>query len=336
MRQALYLMLLLITSTYCKSQSTLYFTGRETSRVAINAAYSYQCAAFDSAGKTLTYTAETLPAWLSFNAATHTLTGKAPGKPGQYPVALAVTNGVKKAYQRFMLTVYNKQTANIACIGNSITNGTSTFNSYRRALWQMLHRAGYNVDMIGSWSKHHGGGEVPNPDFDMDHDGHSGWTAEQVLHPPDWDSIRGNLTQWLTDYTPGITLIELGTNDVFQCRKTEDVITNLSQIVGLLRKANNHVKMAVAQIPPLGQQWAPKKLCGDSVTYDERIHELNNAMLQFAKQQSTTASPVIVVDQYTGVNPATDMYDDIHPNTKGEEEMARRWFEAIKGWMKKL
>ena len=40
-------------------------------------------------------------------------------------------------------------------------------------------------------------------------------------------------------------------------------------------------------------------------------------------------SPVIVVDQYTGYNPATDSYDNYHPNAVGEEKMASRWFSAL-------
>lgn len=31
-----------------------------------------------------------------------------------------------------------------------------------------------------------------------------------------------------------------------------------------------------------------------------------------------------------------DMYDDIHPNSKGEKIMAQRWFDAMRGYLKKL
>ena len=315
--------------------ATVYFTTKENNRVHVDSVYQYQCAAFDSSGNTLSFSADGLPAWLTFNATSRTLTGK-PLKAGQYPVTLAVSNGKVKAYQRFMLTVYNKSTVNILCIGNSITNGTNKFNSYRRALWQMLHKGGYNIDMIGSWSKHHAGGDVPSPDFDMDHDGHSGWTAEHIFNPPDWDSARGNINQWLTTYHPDIVLVELGTNDVFQCRKATDVIANFATLVNLLRTNNSAVKIFIAQIPPLGDEWAPKKLCGDSVMYDTRIRELNKDILAFTKQHFTTQSPVIAVDQYNGVTPRTDMYDDIHPNNIGEKSMAERWFNAIKKYLKPL
>ena len=333
-----YFLLLLLPVFFLKAScqdslhSKLYFTSAENSRVHIGATYYYKCTAFDSSRGALLYSAETLPAWLTFNTATHVLAGKAT-KTGQYAVTLAVSNGAAIAHQHFMLTVFDAHTVNIACIGNSITNGTSTYNSYRRALWQMLHKAGYNFDMVGSWSKHHAGGPVPNPDFDMDHDGHSGWNAAHIFNPPDWDSARGNINQWLTMYTIDIALVELGTNDVFQCRTAKDVIANLTTLVNVLRKQNGQVKILIAQIPPLGVQWAPKKLCGDSIGYSTRIYELNTAILALTHKLNNHASPVIAVDQFTGVNPATDMYDDIHPNTKGEEEMAKRWFDKIKNFL---
>src|SRR5689334_651691 len=96
-------------------------------------------------------------------------------------------------YRLFLCLVWCVQTAiaqdtarttTILCLGNSITNVTNKYNSYRRPLWQLLHNGHYNVDMIGSWNKHHMGGDVPNPDFDMDHEGHSGWTAAHMFTPP--------------------------------------------------------------------------------------------------------------------------------------------------------
>ena len=111
---------------------------------------------------------------------------------------------------------------------------------------------------------------------------------------------------------------------------------NFSTIINKLRKRNPSVKILLAQIPPLGQQWAPKKLCGTDTAYDKALINFNKAVLEFARKNNTAASPVIVVDQFTGVDPATDMYDDIHPNDKGEMKMAERWYRALKPLLTKL
>jgi acyl-CoA thioesterase I len=318
------------TELLSAQQQRLSFITPVINRAGKGALYNYHFEAMDSAHDPITYTVKKLPPWLSYNATAQTISGKAT-KAGQFLVQLIARTKTDTAQQNFMITVYDAQTINILCIGNSITNGTSTFNSYRRALWQMLHAGNYNFDFIGSWNKHHMGGEFPNPDFDMDHDGHSGWNAQDIFTPPSWDSIRGNLPVWLHTYTPDIVLMELGTNDVFQCRAEDDVIKNLTEAINVLRNKNSKVKIFVAQIPPLGAQWSDKKLCGDSVDYASRITELNNAIATFGKKMN-----IVVVDQFTGIDPAKDMYDDIHPNDAGEKIMAERWFVYIHNYLKKI
>ncbi len=314
---------------------SIVITSKLSNRVRIDETYNYLIEAIDSANKQLTFSVDPLPGWLTYNGNAHTISGKA-AKTGQYPVHIVITDGKDTIHQRYMLTVFDNQTTNILCLGNSITNGTGKYNSYRRDLWQMLHKANYNFDFIGSWDKHHMGGAVPIPDFDMDHEGHSGWTFEDMFHPPDWDSTRGNINVWLQQYVPDIVLIELGTNDVFHCRKTKDIIKDLGSLVETLRNKNNRVKIFVAQIPPLGAQWAPKKLCGNDTTYNSRILELNNAIAVFVKENNNDRSRITKVDQFSHVDPATMMYDDIHPNDTGEKIMAERWFNAIQHYLKKL
>ncbi|MBV9961972.1 MAG: putative Ig domain-containing protein [Parafilimonas sp.] len=332
------LLLLFLSLIYINAEAqtdSVYFTSKEILRVAVNTNYYYQPNAFDSANNNISYTVNNLPTWLSWNAGTRSISGKT-NKVGQYAVDIIAYTKTDTAHQPFMLTVYDKQTTNILCLGNSITNGVDTFNSYRRDLWQIMHAGNYNFDFIGSWSKHHMGSDVPIPDFDMDNEGHSGWTFEDILKPPSWDSLKGNLHEWIKTYTPDIVLIELGTNDVFQCRKPSDMFGNLNVIVALLREKNKHVKIFLAQIPPLGAQWSDKKLCNNDTTYHHAIIYLNNQIVVYAKEYSTTQSPIIIVDQYTGVDPSVDMFDDIHPNTKGEKIMAERWFNAIQPYLKKL
>jgi acyl-CoA thioesterase-1 len=311
------------------------FVSKAVNRVAEGSTYQYAVRAFDSLGRTIEYTVANLPSWIKFNKEKNTLSGLAK-KAGQYPIQINAVTKDTTVTQHFMLTVYNKQTVNILPIGNSITNGTSVYNSYRRSLWQLLHAANYNFDFIGSWDKHHMSGEVPNPDFDMDHDGHSGWKASDVLQPPDWDMQRGNLREWLKNYTPNIVLIELGTNEVFQCVPVKEAIANIDTIIQLLRKKNPVVKILLAQIPPLGNQWGPKKLCGTDTAYDQAIKIFNEGVVGFARKKNTKQSPVILVDQFTGVDPSVDMYDDIHPNDKGEKIMAERWFAPMKKYLKKI
>lgn len=311
------------------------FITKEITRVEVDKQYHYRFNAMDSMGRALTYWVGDLPGWLHFDSSKLSISGRTTS-PGQYQVRILAICGKDTARQYFMLTVFNDRTTNILCLGNSITNGVDVFNSYRRDLWFMLHQGNYNFDFIGSWSKHHMGTEVPNPDFDMDHEGHSGWTLQDIFQVPDWDSARGNINIWLKSYTPDMVLVELGTNDVFHCRKLPDIMADMAKLVTVLRAKNPAVRIFIAQIPPLGNKWASQKLCKNDTTYDQSLRTFNQAIPGFVRKCTTKVSPVIVVDQYSGINPAIDTFDDIHPNNRGEQIMAQRWFNAIHRYLSKL
>ena len=329
------LVFLQITNSFVSKAQKLFFTSTIVNRVAVNEKYTYSVAVKDASQKKIQFSCNNLPSWLSFDTKNNILSGIAKNT-GQYDIQITALNGDTTLHQNFMLTVFNKQTVNILPLGNSLTNGTNVYNSYRRYLWQMLHKANYNFDFIGSWDKYDMGGPVSNPDFDMDHDGHSGWKASDVLNQPDWDKQRGNIRDWLLTYTPDIALLEFGTNEVFQCIKNTDAINNIDTVIQLLREKNKSVKILLAQIPPLGAAWADKKLCSNDIEYSKAVIEFNKAILQYGKAKNSTGSPIIIVDQFTDVNPAVDMYDDIHPNAIGEKKMAEKWFDAIKKYLRKL
>jgi len=340
MKYLFVLILLCIVIAECQAQDSTQrprpaFTSTEINRIRVNEHYQYKIMATDSTSAVLSYDYKPLPLWLKFDPVKKTLSGR-PVKAAQYPIELLVANQYGVSRQKFMLTVFNNKTTSILCLGNSITNGTGKYNSYRRALWQILHTTGYNFDLIGSWSKHSMGAEMPDADFDLDHEGHSGWTFADMLHPPGWDSIRGNIYTWLNLYTPDIVLMELGTNDVFQCRTIAEMLKDLEELVQSLRQKNSQVKVFVAQIPPLGKQWANQKLCGNNKDYDQAIQDLNKAIISFCHMHSQEKSPMIAVDQYSGINTDTEMYDDIHPNEKGEKKMAEKWFGAIHKYLNKF
>ena len=177
---------------------------------------------------------------------------------------------------------------------------------------------------------------MPDDDFDTDHEGHSGWTTSDFVSPPAWDSSRGNIRAWLRGYRPDIVLIESGTNDVFQCNNEDSIIAGFSKLILLLRRANPMVKIFVGLVPPLGPAWRYKQLCGNDRMYEQAIHSLNDKLCLFCEKFSERSSPILYVDQYVDIDPSVDMYDDIHPNTRGEQIMAGRWFRAIERSIPKL
>ena len=200
----------------------------------------------------------------------------------------------------------NTRTVTIAPIGDSITNGGNSRPSYRRALWQKLQQGGYDVDFVGSKNTFFGNNPpVSEQDFDLDHEGH--WAEEAGF-------VADNIDAWLTGYTPDIVIMHLGTNDFDRGQSNQSTLVEFESIIASLRADNPLVTILVAEIIPLQNQ---------------DTSSLNTAIRNWAPAQSTSLSPVIVVDQYTGYNPATDSYDNYHPNAVGEEKMASRWFSVL-------
>jgi acyl-CoA thioesterase-1 len=108
------------------------------------------------------------------------------------------------------------------------------------------------------------------------------------------------------------------TNDGFANESTLSTISEIGQLIDVLRADNPTVTVLLAKIIPTR----------DPIS-NQRISELNQQIDGVAALKSTAESPVIVVDQNSGFNVGEDTYDGIHPNLAGEEKMAQKWFDAI-------
>jgi acyl-CoA thioesterase-1 len=201
------------------------------------------------------------------------------------------------------------RTWRIMPIGDSITEAEGPYNSYRRPLWQMLNDAGIDTDFVGSRSGNRDG-QVPNPDFDTDHEGHWGWRADRFLRD-------NNIQTWSQTYVPDVILIHLGTNDIFQGQGVSGTINDIGQIIDIVRDANPRVIVLVAQIIPTSDPSRPS------------LEPFNEAIPELVSSRDSADSPVRLVDQYTGFDATVDTYDGVHPDVSGENKMAQKWFDAL-------
>jgi hypothetical protein len=192
-------------------------------------------------------------------------------------------------------------------LGDSITRGRIDHWSYRRDLEAALTGANCAFDFVGSASGPSSGpGE---PLIDRDHDGHSGLRT---------DEIRNRMDNWMPGNDHDWALVHVGTNDVLQGTSIAEARANIADIIDILRGANANVGILLAQvIPNLPENEAD-------------VAALNDAIASVAAEKDQpSASPVIVVDHYSGYSTFTHNYDQIHPNDAGEALMAQRWFEAL-------
>lgn len=221
-------------------------------------------------------------------------------------------------------------------LGNSITQGNTTYPGYRYELWKMLVDAQLDAELVGSHDVNEGGlspvqGTVyKDRTYTNRNEGHWGWSADEILNGRDG---KGNLAAWLQGYTPDIVLLHLGTNDMFrQCGSAEaprpacyqETIEELKEVIKQIRGKNPSTTFFVAKLIPAYGQVTGSWAAGN-------IQKLNDMIPALVQEMNTAASPVVLVDQNTGFDPTTgaDTHDGIHPNRSGELKMAQIWFAAI-------
>ena len=211
-------------------------------------------------------------------------------------------------------------TVGIVPLGDSVTKGSTqtaqeaSYPTYRYWLWHALQDNGYDVNFVGSWDQP----RFQDFSFDQDNEGHGGYTTDGILNGASDDPGQGHLSGWLGSYYPDIALVELGTNDVLHQVPADQSIRNLEAIIDTLRARNPQVKILVGTVIPTS-------------IYRENLIALNQKIPQVAAHKSTAASPVNIVDLYSGYDGLTDnqLPLGVHPNRRGEQKIAAKWYDAL-------
>ncbi|MDQ0374104.1 GDSL-type esterase/lipase family protein [Cellulomonas humilata] len=195
----------------------------------------------------------------------------------------------------------------IMTLGDSITGSPGC---WRALLWQKLQQTGYtNIDMVGTLPAQ-GCGIT----YDGDNEGHGGYLVTNV-------ATQNQLVGWLSATHPDIVVMHFATNDVWSNKSPQEILAAWTTLVQQMRASKPTMKILVAKIIPV----APSS-CSDC---PQRTINLNAAIPAWAAGLSTSASPITVVDQWTGWNAATDTSDGVHPNETGIVKLADRWYPAL-------
>ncbi|MFN8074743.1 MAG: carbohydrate binding domain-containing protein [Kineosporiaceae bacterium] len=189
-------------------------------------------------------------------------------------------------------------------LGDSITLGFgSSGGGYRPTLWRNLTGAGATVDLVGSVSDN----PLPSGLGDGDHEGHSGWTIQQVLD---------NVTRWQQSARPQTILLHIGTNDLTN-RDTANAPGRLEQLVDRILANDPSVNLFVASI--IRMSYASGT--ADVQTYNSRIPALVSARV-------AKGFKVYNVDMFSALG-TSDLGDAVHPNNNGYVKMGNAWWAAL-------
>jgi lysophospholipase L1-like esterase len=192
-------------------------------------------------------------------------------------------------------------------LGDSITGSPGC---WRALLWNKLQSNGYtNIDFVGTLPPQ-GCGVT----YDGDNEGHGGILATNIVS-------QNQLPGWLSATHPDIVLMHLGTNDVWNNIAPATILAAFGTLVDQMRASNPNMKVLVAQIIPMNPTG-----CAECAA---RVVALDNQIPAWANAKSTAASPVVVVDQWTGFVDSTDTGDGVHPNDAGNLKMSNRWYPPL-------
>ncbi|MEW6027456.1 MAG: LamG-like jellyroll fold domain-containing protein [Planctomycetota bacterium] len=184
---------------------------------------------------------------------------------------------------------------------------SSMRTGYRSHLWYTLQAGGYNVDFVGSIIA----GEAVVPAFDPDNEGHGGWTAGQ---------IEAAIYGFLVANPADIILLHIGTNGLTS--NPQDVNDILEEIDRYEADYSTHITVLLAKII-------------NRMDYSATTTQFNNNVAAMAQARIAAGDDIVIVDMENGagINYATDMIDDLHPNDGGYQKMANLWFVYLNDYL---
>lgn len=189
-------------------------------------------------------------------------------------------------------------------LGDSITDGYIDAITdpeyrvgYRQKLYLDLTALGYDVDFIGSQQS----GQLTPPAFDYDHEGHPGWTANE---------IAANAYNWLVNNPVNVVMLHIGTNGLTPYSNyVEDILIEIDAY-------SKDITVILSRII-------------NRMSYSPETTEFNNNVLAMVKNRIANGDKIILVDHENSLTYPDDMQDDFHPNMDGYNKMAQIWLQAL-------
>jgi hypothetical protein len=203
----------------------------------------------------------------------------------------------------------------ILALGASRVEGARPiFESYRYELWKDLKENNWTFDFIGTQTDAYSYPLFNNMNFDIDHEGRGGWTSGEILD---------GLNDWLNQTGPAdiVLLSSPGGNDGLQGLPYSQAVSNINNIIDILQDNNPNVTIILEQMAPGRTDIMSTELTGF-------FTQMQQEVLNIVANKTTTTSPVIAVDMFTGFNDGL-LADAVHYNEAGAEFIANRYYNVL-------
>lgn len=104
----------------------------------------------------------------------------------------------------------------------------------------------------------------------------------------------------------------------------ENIQKSLAGIIDELRTSVPEIKIIVSQI-----------ITSRDSSVNKKIVLFNTSLPAWVKKTTTSKSPVVLVDQWSGWNPAKNNRDEFHPSAGGAKIMAEKFLPAVETFLGK-
>ncbi len=255
--------------------------------------------------------------------------------------------------------IVNRHYGKLVFIGDSITQGgNGDHPSYRYQIFKNLANQGVPINassgykFVGSLNGGYLSSAMTTPDvsgqtFENNHDGHYGWRSFWINNRINLPTNRrsnnrgeGTIENWTgqanpqqygisapsdtvnfpdltisgsgvpspyTPYTPDTAVIMIGINDIADGSTATQVRDDIGTMIKQLQASNTNINIFISQTLHTNQ------------SFNNTVDTLNALLPDLATSKSTATSSVWVIETNTGFDPVAQTYDNIHPNTLGEE-----------------
>ena len=218
-------------------------------------------------------------------------------------------------------------TVSIMPMGDSVTaRGSSPESSYRYWLWKDLQDAGFhNFVFLGNQNGVSDGAPA-NSDFDQHYEG-GGPGADA------WTSADGvNAAPSAAQSAPNFLILDLGSNDIFNNIDSATTQANLRTIIETFAAANPKIVIFLAKPTPFAVD-------PTATTQEKRLERRQQSQLvsiatRVGRAEKRAGVRIVMVNQFAGYNVKLDTKDGTHPNVRGEQKIARKYFVALRPYMR--
>jgi lysophospholipase L1-like esterase len=220
-------------------------------------------------------------------------------------------------------------TVKIMPMGDSVTaRGSSPESSYRYWLWKDLQNAGFNnFVFLGNQNGVSDGAPAnswPQERYEGGGPSNDAWTSSDGV----------NAAPSAAKSAPDFLILDLGSNDIIDGIDAATTQANLQTIIEDFAAVNPSIIILLAQPTPFAVD--PVATSQQKRMERQQQSKLAGIAARVTKAERRAGRRVVLINQFAGYNVRTDTKDGTHPDVRGEQKIARKYFTVLRARMKKF